>query len=347
MRGQGVKCFRCGKNEAVVEGLCRDCYLETHELLEFPEYIDIQNCLHCGALSIDGRKWLDTDDMRQGLRDLALSTIMVSRDAKVEEVEDTVIERDPYIYEYTGKMLLSVGNFTTEEEFHSIIRIKGATCPACSRLHGHYFEAIVQVRATGREMSRQEKDMTREMVIGRIVQAEKGNRNVFLTEEKEVHGGIDFYISHTATARSAAKEVSDAFAGKITESKKLTGRKEGEDFYRFTFLVRIPEYGKGDFVKYGEDYYIVDSSSGKGWKLRSLEGKPDVRVRGKELKKVRLAARKEDVKDAIVLSSTEDEVQVMDPDTYETKNLIRKGKKGKTVRTIRIDGEIYALPDDD
>ncbi len=342
-----MKCFRCGKNEAAIDGLCGECYLETHTLLEYPEYIDVQHCLHCGALSIDGRKWLDAEDMSSGLRDLALSSLRVSKDARVEAVEDSVIERDPYMYDYVGKMALSVGSFGTEEEFHSIIRVRGATCPACSRLHGHYFEAIVQVRATGREMSDSEKAMSRELVLNRIAQAEKGNRNVFLTDEKEVHGGIDFYISHTATARSAAKELSDTFAGRITESRKLAGRKEGEDFYRFTFLVRLPEYGKGDFVRYGEGHYVVESASGKGWKLRSLEGKPDARVRGKELKRMKLAARKGDVEDAIVLSSTEEEVQVMDPKTYETKNLIKRGKKGETVRIIRIDGEIYALPDDD
>jgi nonsense-mediated mRNA decay protein 3 len=342
-----VQCFRCGKKEAAIDGLCGECYLETHTLLEYPEYIDIQHCLHCGALSTDGRKWTDTEDMRSTLRDLALQSLSISKEAKVEEIEDTVIERDPYMYDYLGRITISVGNFSTTEDFHSVIRVRGATCPACSRLHGHYFEAIVQVRASGREMSESEKETARTLVLNRIAQAEKGNRNVFLTEEKEVHGGIDFYISHTATARSAAKEVSDTFAGKITESKKLTGRKEGEDFYRFTFLVRLPEYGKGDFVRYDGSFYMVESASGKGWKLRSLEGKQDVRVRGKDLKRMKLAARKEEAEDAIVLSSTDEEVQVMDPATYETKSLIMPGRKGKSVRVIRIDGEIYALPDDE
>ncbi len=342
-----MKCFRCGKNEAAIDGLCGDCYIETHKLLEYPEYIDVLRCLHCGALSFDGKRWRDTEDTVRELRDMALTTINISKEAKVEEVEDTVMERDPYMYDYLGKITLSVGDFRAEREFHSVIRVKGATCPACSRLHGHYFEAIIQIRAAGREMTDAEKKMARDIVINRVSQAEKGNRNVFLTDEKEMHGGLDFYISHSATARGTAKELSDSFAGKITESKTLTGRKEGEDFYRFTFLVRLPEYGKGDFVRYGGGYYMVESSSGKGWKLKSLEGKPDVRVRGKDLKRMKLAAGKDDVEHAIVLSSTENEVQVMDPKTYETKNLIMKGKKGKSAKIIRIENEIYALPDDE
>ncbi len=349
IRGRSVKCFRCGKRDAVIDGLCRECYLETHHLLKVPEYMDMQVCLHCGAVSRDGRKWQDGESTAELIKDLALSGVRsgMVRGARLLDTEATLRERDPYTYELHGTISLAIGPFTAEEEFESTIRLKGATCPACSRLNGNYYEAIIQVRATGRDMSEDEKRRAREFIWRRVGDAAEGNRNIFLAKERDVHGGIDFYISHAGTAKSSARELSTEFDGEMTESRKLSGRRNGEDFYRFTYLVRVPEFGKGDFVRYKGRYFTIASSSGKGWKLRSLEGGMDVKIRKNDSKDLRFAGRKEDAREAIVLSHGEGEVQVMDPFTYRTVSLRYRGRKKKTVKVIRIDGEIYALPDDE
>ena len=344
-----MKCFRCGKRDAVIGGLCRECYLETHRLLKVPEYMDMQVCLHCGAVSKDGRKWRDGNSTAELVKDIALSEVRsgIIRGASLLGTEAALHERDPYTYELHGTVSLSLGPFTAEEEFDSTIRLKGATCPACSRFNGNYYEAIIQIRATGRAMREDEKRRARELIWRRIGDAAEGDRNIFLAKDKDVHGGIDFYISHAGTAKSSARELSAEFDGEMTESRKLSGRRNGEDFYRFTYLVRIPEFGKGDFVRYKGGYFMVASSSGKGWKLRSLEGGMNVKIRKNDIKNLSLAGRKEDARDAIVLSHREGEVQVMNPFTYAAVTLRYHGRRKETVKVIRIDGDIYALPDDE
>jgi nonsense-mediated mRNA decay protein 3 len=342
-----VKCFRCGKREAVVDGLCKECYLETHRILDVPDYIDLKFCAHCGAISSDGNRWKDYDDFEKGIMESALQFISISRDVKLLEMDTELIERDPRTYTLRGNALFKIGDSTENLDFESTIRLKRTTCPRCSRINGGYYEAIIQVRGSHREMSEGEKIESEEFIASRIESMGKASRDIFITDEEEIHGGLDFYISNAKAAKSVAKEFANHVSGNLTESKKLAGRKEGEDIYRFTYLVRLPEFGKGDFVEYmGEKYQIV-SNSGKTWKLYSLEKRRDIKVNNMEAKKFRLLAKKEDVEEVVVVSYREGEAQVLHPDTYRTVTLQCAKDPGEKMKIIKIDRELYSLREDD
>ncbi len=343
-----VKCFRCGKKDALIDGLCMDCYLESHEVLRAPEYIDLMVCPHCGAISVDGRGWKDYDDFEKGVTEEALRYVEISREAAVMEIETELIHKDPRNYVLRGKALLKIGEKGGKEEFtfESRIRLRRSTCPRCSRIHGGYYEAIIQVRGAGNPLTEEEKIDAEEFVASRIEEMGRQSRDIFITDEEEMHGGLDFYISNARAARSVAKELAERISGKLTESKKLAGRKEGEEIYRFTYLVRMPEFRKGDFVEYMGDYYQIISNTGNTWRLYSLEKRSETKVREKDARAFRLVAKREDVEEAVVVSYRNGEVQVLHPGTYRTVTLKHGKNPGGTLKVIRINEEIYSLRED-
>ncbi len=342
-----MKCFRCGKTEAVHDGLCRECYLETHRLLDIPDYMDIHVCAHCGAASPDGKRWEDTDDFRKSLRELCLSRISLLKDASVMSAETSITEQDSHSYVFKGRLLVKVGEIKEEVDFGSKVRIKSATCSRCSRIHGGYYEAIIQIRGAGREMSPEEKIDAEEFVASRVEEMGRHSREIFITQEEEVHGGLDLYISSSRAAKTVAKSLAEHLSGSLTESKKLAGRKEGEDFYRFTYSVRLPKYKKGDFVEYLGKYYRIRAMTGDVWRLAPLEGGSDIKVRDRDARKFRILARKEDAEEAVAVSFRNGEVQVLHPENYRTVTLKYPGVPGEKVKVIRINGELYSLPDDE
>lgn len=339
-----MKCFRCGKNEAVLDGMCRECYLDTHELASAPDYIDIYVCTHCGAISTDRKRWEDAEDFEEALKERAASKISVSRGTAITERELYLMKEDASTYIFKARFSLKTGPILSEKEFRSLIRTRSSTCPRCSRVHGGYYEAIIQIRGSGRGMSEKEKRDCEEFIASRI--EEMKDTDIFITREEGVHGGIDIYISKSRAAKSVARHLAEELAGRITESKKLAGRKEGEDFYRFTYLVRLPEYRKGDFVEYQKKYYRITGITGNTWKLISMENGGEMKVHGNEIKKFRAAAKKEDPEEWMVISSRNGEVQVLDPENFQTITLRYPGKAGEKVKVIRLGDEVYALPDD-
>jgi len=342
-----VKCFRCGKRDAVIDGLCRECYLETHELIEVQEYIDLFVCPHCLSISKDGNRWKDTEDLEKSIIDNALSMVKIPKNARIIEMDAGLREQDERNYILAGSALLDIGGMKEELSFESKIRLKRMTCPRCSRIHGGYYEAIIQVRGPNRAMTDEEKIEAEELIAGMAEEMGRSSRDVFITDEMEMHGGLDFYISNARAAKNIAKELSRRFSGKITESKKLAGRKEGEDIYRFTYLVRLPEFRKGDFIEYMGEYHQIISSSGGTWRIYSLEKRVEKKVRGGEVKKFKAVARKEDAEEAVVISYRDGEAQVLHPETYKTVTIKTEKDPGESIRIIRINGEIYALRDDE
>jgi nonsense-mediated mRNA decay protein 3 len=346
-RRMSVKCFKCGKNEAVIDGLCMDCYLESHELIKAPEYIDLMVCKHCGAISTDGKSWKDYEDFEKGITEEALKSVEISGEVKLIELDTELIERDPRNYEIRGRALLKIGDAGIEEmAFESKIRLKGSTCPRCSRINGGYYEAIIQVSGADNPLTEEEKADAEDFIASRVEEMGRQSRDIFITDEEEMHGGLDFYISNARAAKSIARELTERISGRMKESKKLAGRKEGEDIYRFTYLVRLPEFRKGDFVEYMGEYYQIISNTGSTWRLYSLENMNERKVRDRDAKSFKLIAKKEDVEEAVVVSYRDGEVQVLDPRTYRTVTLRYHKDPGKSLRVIRIEEEIYPLRED-
>ena len=79
---------------------------------------------------------------------------------------------------------------------------------------------------------------------------DKGNRALFITDSKEEHGGLDFYLSDKGSALTITKKVQGKYGGSIKQSSKNIGMKDSRQVYRMTYLLRLPSFRKGDFISY-------------------------------------------------------------------------------------------------
>ncbi len=232
-------CVECGREGPTFEGLCAECFLRKHPLVRPPGVLDVTVCAHCDRVDVGGR-W-----ERTGLEE-ALPALLEARvpvDARAARHAFTVTSRR----EDDRNLLLSVvltadlHGLPAEERFQVRVRVKRGVCPTCSRQRGQYFEAILQLRATGRPVRGDERDRLLAFVDAAIARRTAKGEELFISKVEDVRGGPDVYLSSNAAARSLARELADAFRGTVGASPKIFGRKLGKDLYRVTYVVRLPK----------------------------------------------------------------------------------------------------------
>lgn len=108
-----------------------------------------------------------------------------------------------------------------------------------------YFQGILQLRNCSEE------------IISFARQKVERENGVWIAKEKDVRGGIDFYISSNNFLRRLGRILKEKFKGVVKETSTLhTEDRQGKKLYRGTVLFRIPEFSvrdigifKGDEVK--------------------------------------------------------------------------------------------------
>lgn len=231
-------CVECGKEGEVYDNLCKDCFLKKQKLVEVPQYLDATVCSNCGAIQL-ANGWVFSP-MDKAIEDILGNKIKVSD--KVESIQ--IAHRRTYEDERNISLHIScelrIEDFETKADLESKLRIKRGLCPTCSKQRGRYYEGILQVRAEGRDLSKEELEQVSEVV--RTVLAKPSKlAGPFLSKEERVRGGLDFYVSSNSLARILAKEVQSNLGGKVSSSPKIYGKKGGKQVYRVTYLVRLPE----------------------------------------------------------------------------------------------------------
>jgi nonsense-mediated mRNA decay protein 3 len=223
-------------------------------------------------------------------------------------------------------------------------------CERCSKIHGKYFEAVLQVRASGRKLSDDELRDIAANVHELASDKGKSTREEFISKEEVVDGGLDFQLGTIYRAKAIAKALASHFGGKITESSKLAGNKLGKELFRVTFLVRLPGLREGDFARLDERVLLVTHSSSKGVSVLDLStGEPGVLDEQAGDRAKRLGGA-ELVLDAVVLQARSGEVQVMDPASFRPVHIVapewfwKKKKAPESVKILKIGEDVYLVP---
>ncbi len=305
-------CVECGEEGIVYEGLCQKCLPKRRTLVEIPSNIELELCVHCGAYKVPGG-W-----RRFSLEDALHSTLSKAakfpRDVQHHRLTIGPTHEDETKVRVHLTARLELDGMAVEEERDLEVRVKGSTCPQCSRKHGDYYEAIVQVRAEGRGLTRGELAAIRRLVEERV----RADESLFVTREEEVHGGIDVYLGSNEGGRSIARTLKANLGGRLASSPRLHTRRKGKDEYRVTYRLRLSGLVQGDTVELGEGVYQVLSTGEPALLLDLVSGERRA-VGYRELSQAaRLEARR--VK-GTVISRTADELQVMDLEKYGVHSL--------------------------
>jgi nonsense-mediated mRNA decay protein 3 len=282
-----------------------------------------------------GSQWLRVDDVMLKAIELSLETEKgVDAYPRIE-----VEEEDERNFKVHVMVHVSTKGLEFEVPRETRIRLKNGVCQDCSRQRGSYYEAIVQLRARKRHPNAVEVDEAQALAEN-IVESSSS----FITKVEEVKGGIDMYMGKTSDGRALASLLSNKFGGRMGETKKQAGRKDGIEIFRTTFLVRLPQFGRGDLVIFEEKLWEVRSFTKSKVNIEEVSTGRRSSMQMKDIEKLPVLKKKDYLMKAVVVSEQEDELQVMDPENYKTVDLKRPPgfKEGsKEIQIIKYDGELH------
>ena len=341
-------CVKCGRDcEEQINGLCMECFLDGRKLMVLPHHVDLQRCTNCEEFNVRDH-WIEISE-EDAVQEAALTGLMAIPEAQVVSVGTFAQAQDDRTYEVKVQADLAINSYIVQAEASTIVRVKNNVCKRCSRQLGNYYEATMQIRSGEKDLD----DSLRDEIVRRIRDSvelqSKTNRQLFITKVQEVPGGVDIMLSSISLARSLTKDLVESYGAESKESASLVGQSsDGIDIYRLTYLVRFPAYHIGDVLEYKGRPYKLTGLNKTGGKLLSLIDFRETSVRKSEIQALHILVKHSDRKEALVLSRSGDEIQVMHPSNYSTVDLrIPKDAdpaEGGNVDVVQIEDELYYLP---
>jgi nonsense-mediated mRNA decay protein 3 len=340
-------CVECGKKgEIFRDAVCIDCYIKTHSFSKGPKFFDLYICSHCGSYKYKN-SWI-SDSFEEIFNRWIKQLFDISRELNNTKIyAECNEEKERIKCKVTIKGFLDDKKIT--EKHDTIIRKKKDVCDVCSKQFGGYHEAIVQIRADNRKLTKNEIKKIKKYVESLVkTMQEKGHRGLFITDMGEEHGGLNFYLSDKGSALTITKKIQENYGGEIKKSSKNIGMKDSKQLYRMTYLLRLPSIKMGDFISHDNAVFKIYAISRNKVHIFELSRWTKKIYDIKELETTNILGRDELIKDMILVSQTKEEVQLMDPKTYKTFE-VRKPKKIyfdlKKIKIVKIEDEIFLLPE--
>ena len=339
-------CVECGKEAPIFRnGVCLHCYLNHTQFSKGPTILDLTMCPRCSAYKYKNT-WLQ-EPFPEALKRHVSDAFHISPELTDVEIRTRCSEQDR-ILSCTVFISGVIEAQKITEQHPLTVRIRRNTCDVCSREAGGYYEAIVQIRAEQRTLSKSELHTLRSAVETLVQQfQESGKRGLFITDIDEKREGLDFFISEKGTALSIAKKIQEQFGGTFKQSASTAGMKDSKQVYRMTYLIRVPAYRKADFFTLHESFFLIVSLHVNKVRAIDLSTWEEKIIEGKEILPSRILGGPELIKEMIVVSQSKKEIQLMNPKTYETLE-VRKptsfSTDAETIRTVKLDGQVFLLP---
>lgn len=332
--------------------LCDDCYFQDFALVDAPERIEVSVCGRCGAVQ-RGKEWRDIgardytdvaiDEVTEALG-VHVNASEVSWSVDPEQVDETTVRIHS---EFTG----IVRETLREEQATVPVRIARETCDRCGRIAGGYYSGVVQVRAADRELSADERRQAIEIAESHVAaQEQDGDREAFITEIKQTDDGPDIKMSTNALGKAVATRITEEFGGTVKSHPTLvTENEDGNEVYRVTFAVRLPEFRVNDVIdpKDGDGPVLVTGTAGgvRGRRLASGEV-----YDGGDTNAQKLGSHEDGTETTVVAVEDAHAVQVLDPETYAAKTIPRPAffdTDDETVEVFKSRDGLHMLPGGD
>lgn len=331
-------CVECGKEGKLYQSLCSDCFLKKNTFISIPKVIDVEICVHCGQRR-KGKGWLIFQEQDM-IRDVISENVKHPKnvtDFDLNLSSDFEDENNAVVKVETHAHVLGL---KAPEEHETRIRIKKTVCRECSKLQGGYWEAKVQFRGSKRNLSQRDLDRALDLVDSIVKERGSKDKNSFISKIETMHGGLDFYVGSNSLGKIISKKLQLEFGAELKESQKLMGRKDGKDIYRMTYSVRVSDFRIGEFVELEGRVMKVLKLSPNRAILYVLDSGENISLGFEDIKSAKLLGGNEIVKDMVVVSKTESEIQVLDPDTLKTVDVLLPegfGIAGEQVKVVKCD----------
>ncbi len=367
MSRSGEFCPRCGETieraaSLDIDGpdaaLCDDCYLDEYDLVDAPERVQVRVCSRCGAVH-RGNRWVDVgaDDYT----DIAVEEVTkalsvhvaaesISWQVAPEQVDKNTIRMH---CQFSGVLR----GTPVAEEVTVPVKISRETCTRCGQIAGGSYAATVQIRARERSPTEEELDRGVEIAEAYVDDREdRGDRNAYISEISDTDDGKNIKVSTSQLGRTIAERIVRELGGTVDEARRLiTEDEDGERVYRMAYAARLPAYRPGEVIDPADDDdgpVLVSSVQGnlKGTRLTTGEKYEAPFEDGEAPDAERLGWREDGQQTTLVAVEDERAVQVLDPETYESKTVARPDymdTDADEVPVLKSRGDVYVLPSDE
>jgi nonsense-mediated mRNA decay protein 3 len=337
--------------------LCDACYFEDFDLVDAPDRVEVQVCATCGAVH-RGNRWIDVG--AQDYTDVAVDVVAETLGVHVTARDVTWAVDPEQVDENTIRMHCRFSGLVREtfleEEVVVPVKISRGSCSRCGRVAGGYHNAIVQVRADERTPTTAEADRAVELAESIVADRERdGDRDAFVAEVDETADGPNVKLSTTQLGQTVANRVVSELGGSVESYPTLvTEDEDGNEVYRVTFAVRLPRYRPGEIVdpEDGEGPVLVTSNRGnlKGVRLASGDRYEAAFEAGNSPEARRLGTREDAATTTVVAVEDDHAVQVIDPETYESRTIPRPDfldPGADEVRVLKSRSGLHVVPERD
>lgn len=342
-------CPNCGRrsDNGLDNGLCAQCFLDRFDLVECPPLLMAKVCTTCGSFLHDGKKWVKCDD-------LSISTATVRSQLHINPAaEDVHISFAPETLGENRRVNVHVcamvNGMKVYKDIDVDVRIDRKSCDRCRLIAGGYYEAIVQLRAKNRFPTANERSKCKDIAANVINRLQKRERITFISDIRELREGIDIYVVPTYAGEQISKAIIEKLGGNFSRAAKLVGQREGRNLYRVSFAVRLPQFMVGDIISIGDQHIIDITSMGKRIIGTNLKTGTRFNSDAGDVAGADLLCHRSDAKTTILTMVQDDDIQVLDPDTYKPIILSRpaflRAKSGDEISVIKTRNCIFVLPD--
>jgi 60S ribosomal export protein NMD3 len=321
MRSDGANvmqsiCPGCGQPSP--QGLCPACMLKSMQIISCPKHVEVTVCSVCGAKLIRG-KWQITERTAEELAyEASYYAVLVHSDIENPELDLRLLKRGSTRYLARANLKGTFKGIIVEESCEFPIKVILTACDRCSRMAGKYFEAVIQIRGSSRPPTKEDLDKCKDMALSLADAAyRRGDQLAFVQDIKETKGGVDLVIGSTQLGRQIARAIFEHFGGRTEESASLAGKKDGNDIYRTTILVRFPNLRKGDIISDHGTLFEVTGYDRRRTLLRSLEGYRRSSIKEEDAARAIVLGNRADARKAMVVAKDEKVLEFLDPDSYE------------------------------
>ncbi|MGZ4904296.1 MAG: 60S ribosomal export protein NMD3 [Halobacteriota archaeon] len=334
-------CPGCGRPSS---GLCSSCSTKGHLLAASPDVFTLKVCPVCSDVFFKG-KWVEentTDVISRAIKEtLVIQAEEAVTTITVDDVSSSLTKAHVHVEGFVQEQIV-------HEDFDVHVRLHRETCDRCSRIAGGYYASKVQIRAQGRTPDERELERTLEIARDALTHASKADRMAFIAKTARLKEGLDLYVGTTKAAKRIVTALIKQMGGQLSTSARLAGRRDGKDLQRVTYAVRLPQFTVGSLICAKGDAYEICSAKSTMNVIRLRDGQC-ISLPVADLDKARLLGSRYASQRTVVISVDNDEVQILDPDTYTTLTIakppfISKEHEGHEIDVVKTAEGIFVLP---
>ncbi len=338
-------CVKCGLNESISAGLCEECIWGTLNLKK-PSVIGKTVCPKCGSIKV-GNYWAHRDPEDAWVRFFE-KEFSVNEPFKIDSYSPLELNKieDRVSISVFVKLYISEQEFGPREYRDELdYRKNFISCPTCNKVTGSYFEAKVQLRGFSEKMSSELADLGNELV--RMVEKHhERDPNSFISRVDNVREGVDVYLGKKKDGDTFAHETVSKTVCQLVISNSLAGIKDGKQFFRFTYRIRVLDLEEGAIIYIDKEKYIFLGKNSSGIWVRVPGSKENKLIRkgALDFDRIKDTGEKAEIEKFLVVSKQGDEMTLMNEKNYE--QIVVKGKQyvdynADTIELLRYEEQFY------